>query len=221
MTRVPSGFWSRKRDWLNCVENERRGWEGVGEGLQRASVCTPKLSSGWGRGLEAWDDPGLHVKTWGCGGKYRDTCSPGILFPTEILETWKPYSEAWQDYWWADTWSTMVFPNIWALTCNMPPVERERSKGEGRHCIWNKDETECGHGKPKKVNWGRLNGETAVVQITYGHFQPTRSSPKRMTEFLTIDIRIKISCTVDLTMPEAIPSLLTSLCVTTAKQAKL
>lgn len=73
----------------------------------------------------------------------------------------------------------------------------------------------------KRENRECLNGETAVAQITYGHFQPTRSSPERMMEFLTTSILIKVSCTVDLTMPEAIPPLITSLCVTTAKQAKL
>lgn len=33
----------------------------MGEGLQRVSVCAPKLSGGWGQGLEADDHPGLHV----------------------------------------------------------------------------------------------------------------------------------------------------------------
>lgn len=148
MTRVPSGLWSRKSEWLRHVENERKGWEGVRKGLQRACVYAPKL---WrGGGLELGDHPGLHVKTWGCGGKCRDTCCPGRLFPTETLQTWMPYSEARQDYGRPDTWSTMVFPSIRVLTWNMAPAKRGRSKGEDRHCIWSKDEIGCGHGEPEK-----------------------------------------------------------------------
>lgn len=93
----------------------------------------------------------------------------------------------------------------------MPPVTRGRSE-EDRCCIWSKDEIGCGHGEPEKERELCLNGETAVEEVMYGRFQPTRCSPKRMTEFLTTNMLTKVSCTVDLTMPEAIPPLVTSVC---------
>lgn len=117
------------------------GWRSV----KSECMCT-KVVEGWEFG--GWGHP--NVKTWDCGGECRDACFPGRLFPAETLQIGRPYSEAWQDYWWLDTWSAMISPGFQVLTCKLPPVKRGRRKGEVRHCMWSRDETECGHVERQK-----------------------------------------------------------------------